>query len=79
MAKRIIEETTSSGNVRFRVETNDGWFGLRKRWNIWVTCSYTWEDNTYDAIFQSLSEAERYCIDSDDKVVERKTVRVYGF
>jgi hypothetical protein len=79
MAKRIIEETTSSGNVRFRVETNDGLFGLRKRLNIWVTCSYTWEDNTYDAIFQSLSEAERYCIDSDDNVVERRTVRVYEF
>ena len=78
MAKRIVEETTSSGYVRYRVETNEGLFGLRKRFDTWVTCSYICGDNTYDAIFQSKSEAEQYCIETDDNVVERNVVKVFG-
>ena len=78
MAKRIIKETTSTGCIKYRVETNDGLFGIRKKFNIWVPCTFSYDDNEYDAVFPTLSEAEQFCLETDDKIVFRETIKIYG-
>ena len=77
MAKRIVEELTINGNVIYRVEHNEGLFGLRKHLDIWVTCSYKFEGEEFDAVFRSKSEAEKFCIDIDDHVISRQVVKIY--
>lgn len=77
MAKRIIKETYKYGKVVYRVETNDGLFGLRKKYNWWKTCKYTYDKTTQYAVFNTLENAEKFIEDTSDYTIERITVAIY--
>ena len=64
MAKRIVEDLHENGTIRYRVETNDGFFGwFYKKFNIWYTDSFKdyESDMTFYAIFDTLNAARVFC------------------
>ena len=77
MSKRIIQETSKYGKVAYRVETNEGLFGLRKKYNWWKTCKYIFDETTQYAVFNTLEKAEKFIEDTSDCIIERRTVAIY--
>lgn len=80
MAYRIVKEKFKHGKIRYRVETDKGWFGLRKRLNKWKTVvDHDWfYSSYYDAVYDSLEEAEKFIETKTDYVVTTETVAVYN-
>ena len=78
MAYRIVKETLKYGGAQYRVETNNGLFGLRKRFNKWKTVT-TWEVDygRCEAIYHSLTDAELFVEDLVDHVVESEVIKLY--
>ena len=80
MAKRRVEDLHENGTVRYRVETNDGFFGwFYKKFNIWYTDSFRdYEtDMEFYAIFDTLNEARVFCGPKHIPIVESKIIEVY--
>lgn len=79
MAYRIVKETYKYGKIEYRVETDKGWFGLRKRLNKWKTViihdSYY---GSYEAIYNSLEDAEKFIETEIDHITESETIAVYN-
>lgn len=61
----------------YRVETNDGLFGLRKKFGRWKTCRIPYYETTKPAVFDTLSQAENYIEEKLDKIVSRDVVATY--
>lgn len=82
MAHRIVKETYKSGKTRYVVQTNDGWFGLKKKLDIWSTEKYHIFFERYDAIFGSLEDAKTFCSDMyfnyDDLDKNSEVIATYG-
>jgi hypothetical protein len=78
MAKRIVEDLLDTGDVRYRVETNDGLFGwFYKRFDIWKTDHFTVSDGLeVYAVFETLKEAQKYC-SKGPIVLESRVIEVY--
>lgn len=78
MAYRIVKETYKYGEIKYRVETDKGWFGLRKRFNRWkivrIHDSYY---GSYDAIYNSLEEAEKFVEQETDYITSTEIVATY--
>lgn len=78
MAYRIVKETYKYGEIKYRVETNKGWFGLRKRLNKWKTViirdSYY---GSYYAIYNSLEDAEKFIEQETDYIISEEIVATY--
>lgn len=79
MAKRIVKETLANGKCNYRVETNDGLFGLRKRFGWWKTCEIPIPNDTYClAVFDSLTDAENYIDSLSEYVVSKEVIATYN-
>lgn len=78
MAYRIVKETYKYGEIKYRVETDKGWFGLRTRFNRWkivrIHDSYY---GSYDAIYNSLEEAEKFVEQETDYITSTEIVATY--
>lgn len=78
MAYRIVKETFKYGTIQYRVETDKGWFGLRKHLNKWKTVivhdSYY---GSYNAIYKSLEEAEKFIEQETDYITSTEIVATY--
>ena len=78
MAYRIVKETFKYGKIQYRVETDKGWFGLRKHLNKWKTVivrdSYY---GSYNAIYNSLEEAEKFIEQETDYITSTEIVATY--
>lgn len=78
MAYRIVKETYKYGKIKYRVETNKGWFGLRKRFNKWKTVLiHDWCYGHYGAIYDSLEEAEKFIEQETDYIASEEIVATY--
>lgn len=78
MAYRIVKETFKYGGIKYRVETDKGWFGLRKRLNRWKTVII--HDSYYGscyAIYNSLEDAEKFIEQETDYITSEKIVAIY--
>lgn len=78
MAYRIVKETYKYGEIKYRVETDKDWFGLRKRFNKWkivrIHDSYY---GSYNAIYNSLEEAEKFVEQETDYITSTEIVATY--
>lgn len=79
MAYRIVKETFKYGKIQYRVETDKGWFGLRRRLNKWKSVkihdSYY---GSYYAIYDTLEEAEKFIEQESDYIVSSEIVATYN-
>lgn len=79
MAYRIVKETYKYDDTKYRVETNNGCFGLRKRFDKWKTVvvhdSYY---GNYCAVFTSLKEAEEFIEEKLDHITSTQIIAVYN-
>ena len=79
MGKRIIKETMGDGRVRFRVETNRLFGIIPIKWTTaidLVTIDDFGTECSFLAVFESLSDAQRFCgiTPKQDKVVKREVL-----
>lgn len=79
MAYRIVKETFKYGKIQYRVETDKGWFGFRRRLNKWKTAvihdSYY---GSYYAIYDTLEEAEKFIEQESDYIASSEIVATYN-
>lgn len=82
MAYRIVKEYLKYSRAKYRVETNDGLIGLRKKLGLWKICKTEVVESygvfTVDAVFNSLEEAEKFVETKTDHVVTTEIVAVYN-
>ena len=81
MGHRIVKEVLSNNVERYIVQTNDGWFGIKKLFNIWTSETFEYKIYTFDAIFYTLEEAEKFCNDIYDiknaDIVDSEIIKYY--
>lgn len=77
MAYRIVQEKWKYGSYKYRVEHNNGLFGLRKLFGWWKTCkkgmSYYYEP----AVFDRLVDAEQFIEWETNYITETNIMATY--
>ena len=78
MAYRIVQEKYKNGFYKYRVETNNGLFGLRKKYGWWKTCRVPWYETTIPAVFDSLKQAESYIEEETNEIIQSEIIATYN-
>lgn len=77
MAYRIVQEKWKYGSYTYRVEHNNGLFGLRKLFGWWKTCRQWNSCDCEPAVFDRLVEAEQFIEWETNHITERNIMATY--
>ena len=77
MAYRIVQEKWRYGSYKYRVEHNNGLFGLRKLFGWWKTCKKGGEWFLEPAVFDRLVDAEQFIECETNYITERNIMETY--
>lgn len=78
MAYRIVQEKYKNGVYKYRVETNNGLFGLRKKYGWWKTCQIPHYITINPAVFDTLEQAENYIEDKTNGIIQSEIIATYN-
>ena len=78
MAYGIVQEKWSKGAYQYRVEHNNGLFGLRKKFGWWKTCQLNMTHNYKPAVFWKLADAEEFVEDKLNHITEKNIMSTYN-
>jgi hypothetical protein len=78
MAYRIVQEKWKYGSYKYRVEHNNGLFGLRKLFGWWKTCKKGMSHYYEPAVFDRLVDAEQFIEDETNYITETNIMATYN-